>query len=123
DDRGKQGEIVMLDEAAIVVEALLNACWQGVAVTALIWLMLRLMRGSASARFVIWWITLAGVLSLPWIHWPAAAAIGRVTRPPQLTLSSSFSLVLLVAWVLIAAVMLLRLAWSYCYIRWLARTA
>ena len=53
----------MLDEAAIVTEALLNACWQGVAVTALIWLMLRLMRGSASARFVIWWITLAAVLS------------------------------------------------------------
>jgi beta-lactamase regulating signal transducer with metallopeptidase domain len=113
----------MLDEAAIVTEALLNACWQGVAVTALMWLMLRLMRGSASARFVIWWITLAAVLSLPWIHWPAAAAIGQLTRPPQLTLSSSFSLVLLVAWLLIAAVMLLRLAWGYCYIRWLARTA
>ena len=45
---------------------LINSLWQGIAVTALIWLLLKLLpRLSSATRYGIWWITLLAVALLP----------------------------------------------------------
>ena len=48
------------------VEAMLNGLWQGTALTALVWCLLRLVpRTNATTRYVIWWGTLIAVICLP----------------------------------------------------------
>ena len=47
-------------------EAMLNGLWQGTALTALVWCLLRLVpRTNATTRYVIWWGTLIAVICLP----------------------------------------------------------
>jgi beta-lactamase regulating signal transducer with metallopeptidase domain len=48
------------------VEALLNGLWQGAALVALVWCLLKIIpRINATTRYVIWWVTLIAVICLP----------------------------------------------------------
>src|ERR1044071_7756321 len=53
----------------LAVESLLNGFWQGAALTALVWCLLRLIRGiNATTRYLIWGVTLLAVISLPLLY-------------------------------------------------------
>ncbi|MBC8120857.1 MAG: M56 family metallopeptidase [Gemmatimonadaceae bacterium] len=52
--------------ARLVAEALLNGLWQGVALAALVGLLLSVLkRINATTRYAIWWVTLLAVVCLP----------------------------------------------------------
>src|SRR5262245_24977686 len=53
-----------------VVDSVLNTLWQSAIVAGAVWIGLRFsqMRLNAATRYVIWWMTLAVVLALPWIR-------------------------------------------------------
>ena len=69
--------------------AALNSLWQAALVAAVVWLALRLLRGTflhpinAATRYAIWWAVLAVTLALP----PAPAMVrwwhARVQRAPE----------------------------------------
>jgi beta-lactamase regulating signal transducer with metallopeptidase domain len=112
--------------ARLLSEAVLNGLWQGMALTAIVWVTMRLApHTSAATRYSIWWATLAGVLTLPCVRLafasPDAPAPGNPTVP--IHLSANWPILLLAAWGVVAAVMLGRLLWSYGYVAWLARTS
>lgn len=80
-----------------IFSALVNAWWQGLVLTALVWLVLRdSPRLSASTRLAIWQVTLAVVLLLPMLQqlpvleWFEAPAAPRpvATAPPVVTAPS-----------------------------------
>src|ERR1019366_3477117 len=107
--------------ARLLATAVLNGVWQGLALTAIAWMVLRLAPGSSAAtRYGIWSATLAVVLALPVLHLTTASAYGSVHGSPvaPIQLSSRWPAVLLTGWALVAALMLGRLAWSYGYVRW-----
>ena len=62
------------------MEAVLNGWWQGIALTLLVWLVLReLPRVNAATKVAIWQITLAAVILLPVALWTAGHR--QPTRP------------------------------------------
>ena len=106
--------------ARIVAEAVLNGLWQGLALTALVWIGLRFTpRTGAATRFGIWLSTLGVVLALPFVR----LAAGSLEQPAAVHVSYAQPIALAGAWIVIAGVLLMRLAWSYGYVRWLARTS
>jgi bla regulator protein blaR1 len=110
----------------LLAEAVLNTLWQGIALVALVWMGFRLApRTAAATRFAIWWSTLLVVLSLPFVKLAVALpdSAGPLTQSAALHLSDSWPSVLMGVWAVIAALLLGRLAWSYGYVRWLARTS
>ena len=61
--------------ARVAVSALFNSLWQGLVLTALVWVLLRVVRRmSAGTRYLIWSVTLLGVLAM-------FVVVGRV--PPD----------------------------------------
>src|SRR5438093_518871 len=90
--------------ARLLSEAILNGLWQGMALTAIVWLTMRLApRTSAATRYAIWSATLAVVLALPFVHLanasPDAPAPGNATVP--IHLSASWPILLLAAWAMV----------------------
>ncbi len=70
-----------------VFEALLNGWWQGIVLTALVWLVMRdLPRVSAATRLAIWHLTLVVVLLLPVLQriplpkWPVIRSVSSVSE-------------------------------------------
>src|SRR5262245_56744069 len=54
--------------ARLTLEALLNSIWQGMLITVLVWVLLRMMgRVSATTRHAIWMISLLTIGALPFI--------------------------------------------------------
>lgn len=52
--------------ARVAMEALLNSLWQGLALAALVWGLLRVIRQTNSTtRYAVWWTTLLAVVCLP----------------------------------------------------------
>src|SRR5260370_41747893 len=108
--------------AGMLAEAVLNGLWQGLAVTALVWAVLRLApRTSAATRYGIWSATLAVVLALPFARLATApldgafASTERVLRPLPIHLAASWPPALLAGWAVGAALMLGGLAGGYRY--------
>jgi Zn-dependent protease with chaperone function len=111
--------------ARISVLTMLNNLLPGLALTLLVWLLSRTARRtSATTRFGIWWLTLGVVLILPFIRLAGLSAdsVPGAERAP-LSLPAAWPPAIFAAWCVFAALMLGRLAWSYGYIAWLARTA
>jgi bla regulator protein blaR1 len=107
----------------VIIEAVLNGVWQGAALAVVAGLVLKLSpRMGAAARYAAWWIALASVLAVPLLQLGAAVGTGAAA-PSPLSLSPDWAWTLAGVWSVMAAVLLARLAWSYGYIRWLARTA
>src|SRR5438105_2681208 len=112
--------------ARMLAEALLNGLWQGMLLTALIWLGLRATpRTAAATRFGIWSATLAAVLAIPTVRlaFTSVETSPAAALPAPIHLSAGWPMVMLAVWAVIAALLLGRLAWSYGYVRWLARTS
>ncbi len=65
-------------------EGLLNSLWQGAALTAFAWLFLKVARNAcASARYLVWYTTLAGILLLPVFHLVRATLPSGAPLVPQ----------------------------------------
>jgi hypothetical protein len=93
----------------------LNTMLEGMALAGFSWLLLRVVgRKNAMLRFTVWLMTLAAVVSLPFV--PQTAASGA-WHAAQLKFSSEFATTLFVAWATIATVLLLRLAISMRHLR------
>src|SRR5437868_1505760 len=62
-----------MNTVTFVVDSVLNTLWQSVIVVGAVWMALRFsqLRVNAATRYVIWWITLAALFVLPWIHHPS----------------------------------------------------
>ena len=130
--------------------ALLNAWWQGIVLTLLVWLVLRdLPRVSAATRVAIWHVTLLAVLLLPvlqripWPSWqvekqrgpavmgpastaaiePIAAAPPPLRRPiVELSQDDGFEVLVAVS-IALVFLQLLRLSFGYWAVRRLKRKA
>jgi beta-lactamase regulating signal transducer with metallopeptidase domain len=72
------------------VEALLNGLWQGLALAALVWCLLRLIRGlNATTRYFVWGMTLLAVVSLPLLHGLRAAYAVRAAEEAATSTASA----------------------------------
>ena len=72
------------------LEAAINAWWQGIVLTLMVWLVLRdLPRVSAATRVAIWQVTLGVVLLLPLLQripaprWPESSAVEKTSIQPH----------------------------------------
>lgn len=136
-----------------VILAILNTFWQAAAITAAVWLALRLTRGTnAATRHALWWAVLAVMVLLPAIpsrrtELPAPAAARAVheesleVAPPivgprqpivyeaapsarGLELPAGrWPTILLAVWTVLCIVQIGRTVWSYCHLRRLKREA
>jgi beta-lactamase regulating signal transducer with metallopeptidase domain len=74
----------------VTVEALLNSLWQGAALAASVWCLLRVVRRrtNATTRYVIWWVTLLAIVFLPLLAGRASsggvetASLAALSGPP-----------------------------------------
>jgi uncharacterized protein (TIGR03435 family) len=71
-----------MSTVTFIVDSVLNTLWQSAIVIGAVWTGLRFsqIRLNAATRYVIWWITLVAVLTLPWIH-RSSPAPERPQRP------------------------------------------
>jgi uncharacterized protein (TIGR03435 family) len=71
-----------MNVVTFIVDSFLNTLWQSALVVIAVWTGLKLSQArlNAATRFVIWWITLGVVLTLPWIH--LASPVAEPQRPP-----------------------------------------
>jgi beta-lactamase regulating signal transducer with metallopeptidase domain len=116
---------VLFEVARPGTEAMLNAMWQGIALGAVVWLLLRATpRASASTRHAVWFAALSAVVFLPLLPLigllpvggaapPGSGAMGASLPAVWLPLSENWVLVIFAFWFLGATAMLARLAWSY----------
>jgi uncharacterized protein (TIGR03435 family) len=119
----------------------LNSLWQGAAIAAVMWLVLRSMpRVNAATRYVVWWTVLLLVLLLPFAPLmiprhnampgsPVASSSGAAVNPllpdPAITAvvtlrpqpSSKWTLLVLVTWCAVFLYSLVRLTGSWLYVR------
>src|SRR5262245_54318571 len=140
-----------MNTVAFVVDSVLNTLWQSVIVVAVVWTGLRFsqIRLNAATRYVIWWITLVVVLTLPWIHraspapehpqHPAATALqhalpAQVAAPfarsvPDVLVTvtsqrtAKWPLWVLAVWALMVVGQVFRMMCSYIYLRRVKRGA
>ena len=59
-----------MSTVTFIVDSVLNTLWQSAIVVSAVWAGLRFSqtRVNAATRYVVWWITLAAVFTLPWVH-------------------------------------------------------
>jgi beta-lactamase regulating signal transducer with metallopeptidase domain len=88
--------------------AFVSGLWQGVALVAMVAVSLRLLpRAGAAVRFTIWSLAFALLVSVPWLHLPAAAAARQApVSSPGLHAGPAWGLSIAGAW---AALMVWRL--------------
>jgi beta-lactamase regulating signal transducer with metallopeptidase domain len=68
--------------ARVTIEVFLNSLWQGLALTALVWCLLRVGgRSNATTRYVIWLATLLAVICLPLIGTQSPSEKSTATNP------------------------------------------
>ena len=123
------------------LEAMLNGLWQGIALAAAVWCLLRVLpRANAATRYVVWMAVLLAVCALPPLHnrrWRPEPGAGRertaVARaattvsntraaPPAIFVSAGrWPRYLLAAWLVGAAVMFARVLRDYHSARQLKR--
>jgi len=76
-----------MNTITLIAAAVLNSLWQVAILTFLVWLALKLLAGrvNAATRHVIWWIALAALLIVPWVHRTAPPTPAVQTARPQTT--------------------------------------
>ncbi len=110
--------------AADVLAAVLNGVLQGVILISLLWLVLRLVRLSAAARYAIWTVAAAVAAVLPAVNltWsPNSSRIAALPAPagapaiPAIALpaAGSWAVWILAVWMAVSSLLLARVAWSY----------
>lgn len=68
--------------ARITVESLINSIWQGMALTIVVFLILRTFRQiNATTRYLIWWVTLIVVIGLPLFRYLPMSDVTSIIRP------------------------------------------
>lgn len=74
-----------LDQSArAILQAMANGLWQGLALTVLVWCLLRLIpRLSATTRYAVWFVTLLGVAALPLLPLLPAVVMSQAPVPDQ----------------------------------------
>lgn len=83
----------MFDAAAgLLIEAVLNGLWQGLLLTALLWLLLRVVPCSAAMRYAAWYACLVSMLALPALHlalsvWPDTPSLPASVAPASLSVT------------------------------------
>ncbi len=73
-----------MNVVTFIMDSVLNTLWQSALVVGTVWAGLKFSpaRVNAATRYVIWWITLVAVLTLPWIH-RASPASEHTQRPVE----------------------------------------
>lgn len=121
----------------LAAEGLVNSLWQGILLSVLTWLVLRIMPSPAATRYAAWYLTLCAIVGLPFLHiaggfWtpdrpvpPPAVPVGFPPAPEALS-SPAMSVhlpveigkdtaatLLFLAWLAAAAFLAARLAAGY----------
>lgn len=136
----------------LIAEGLLNGLWQGLALAAIAWAALKLLRPpSAGTRYAAWWMVLAAMVALPVVQisarlWPrapepnpmpavafdwtsVAESVNPVVSAPvteplfQIEVPTGWLVWLLGIWIAVSAGLLVRLAISYLYLVRMKREA
>jgi beta-lactamase regulating signal transducer with metallopeptidase domain len=107
--------------AQFAASRVLNTMVEGLALAGLSWIVLRMFGARSSmTRFTVWFSTLLGIVALPLLMRSSSPAISS-WRVPELSISRTWALGLLVAWAVIAGFLLIRLAVSLWHVRKLRR--
>ena len=71
-----------MNAVTFIMDSVLNSLWQSALLVGAVWAALKFSpaRVNAATRYVIWWIALVVVLTLPWIH-RASPAAEHANRP------------------------------------------
>jgi beta-lactamase regulating signal transducer with metallopeptidase domain len=94
--------------------AVLNALWQGAVLAIAVWCIMRLLpRASATARYTVWFGTLAAVLTLPLLALASGGARDLVQNLPPLALPETWARIIFAAWYVVATGLIARLLWNY----------
>ena len=94
--------------AQLSAERILNCTAEGMVIALLAWLLLRAIGPQNSGtRFAVWFATLLGIAALPLFgNWAARGA--ELTKRSEITLPAAWALYIFAAWLLVAALGLLR---------------
>ena len=93
------------------VGGLLNTAAEGLAVAALVWILLRLVgRQNSGTRFAVWFLALLAIAALPFSLRSASPILSAASTHSGLTISTSWAMYLFGLWAAISAILLARLA-------------
>ena len=86
--------------ARISMGAILNSLWEGLALAAVAWLLLRTVpRANASLRYALWCLALIGVLALPVIAlYASSTPLPATSAEPAVAVPQRFAQVLFALW-------------------------
>jgi beta-lactamase regulating signal transducer with metallopeptidase domain len=112
--------------AQVFTERLLNTAAEGVVLACLVWVMFRLgARQNSGTRFAIWFSALLAIVALPFLAGSGFAIWSGAFRASKghgaIILSGSWALYFLVAWGVVASLLLLRLGVGFWRIRQIRR--
>jgi Zn-dependent protease with chaperone function len=107
---------------ALITSAVLNGVCQGLLLTALVWLAIRALPGTAATRYAVWSVALVAITALPLVLLVAPAGAGHTEILPPLA-GGSVAIVLpaggapflwpLGLWALVSLLLMARVIWSY----------
>src|SRR5882762_7038788 len=110
----------------VIVERMLNGVLEGAVLTALAWLLLKVVgRRSSSTRFAVWFVVLVTVGALPWVeslHWGSRVISVGATKSAIL-IPGSWAVGMFYGWAAIALGSLGRIVLGLWQIRRLRRTS
>ena len=100
-----------------VAAQVLNSIPEGLAMTGATWLLLRIgARQNSAARFIVWFVSLLGVVALPFVPHPSHGFAGPHAGSP-LILPPEWGVALVAIWSLIAGRAILRVVIAVCNLR------
>ncbi len=108
--------------AQFSAERILNCTAEGMVIALLAWLLLHAIGPrNSGTRFAVWFAALLGIAALPLFgNWAAPGA--ELTKRSEITLPASWALYILAAWLLVAALGLLRVGVGFWHLHRLRRS-
>lgn len=108
--------------AQIFATRLLNTTVEGMAIAALVWILLRLTgKQNSGTRFAVWFSALLMVAALPFVAADGSHAQLQMTGRPAFTLSAAWAIWIFAAWMAVSLLSLLRLGFGFWHLRILRR--
>ena len=108
--------------AQVFATRLLNTTVEGMAIAALVWILLRLTgKQNSGTRFAVWFSALLVVAALPFVTADGSHAQLQMTGRPEFTLSAAWAIWIFAAWMAVSLLFLLRLGFSFWHLRILRR--
>jgi beta-lactamase regulating signal transducer with metallopeptidase domain len=116
------GALNLQSLAQLSAERILNSTAEGMVIALLAWVLLRAIGPrNSGTRFAVWFAALLGIAALPLFgNWAASGA--ELTKRSEISLPASWALYIFTAWLLVAAVGLLRVGVGFWHLHRLRKS-